>query len=175
VNRNAVVRFLLEIASVSIISVFLFILCFHYFLKPFRVEGMSMEPLLHEGDYILVRRFHSTPLVNRGDIVVVLPPDGGYAVKRIAAIAGDEISISSGELFVNNKSEGRIDFGADILNSLSGKMKIEKGYVFLLGDNRDKSLDSRVWGPVRVDDIYGKTIVLNGLESFSVLSAEKSK
>jgi len=175
VKREGFLRNILEIAAVSVVSVSLFILCFHFFVKPFKVEGMSMEPLLWDGDRILVRRCFSPPEVTRGDVVVIKAPEGGYAVKRIAAIEGDEISVAEGRLFVNSKSEGRIDAGDGELISMPRKTIIEKGYVFLLGDNRRKSLDSRVWGAVPVDTIYGKPVMLGHFRNFGVSSPERSR
>jgi signal peptidase I len=162
--KKAIFRHLLEIAAASTVSTVLFILCFHYFLKPFKVEGMSMEPLLHNGDCILVRRFHSCPCIKRGDVVVVAAPEGGFAVKRVAALEGDKVAIKDGRLFVNNKSEGTIGLGVKTLTGHDAEIKIGKGFAYLLGDNREVSLDSRIWGPVSLDRLYGKTILIDNLK-----------
>lgn len=174
-KKEGVLRFLVEIAAVSFISVSLFVLSLHYFIKPFKVEGMSMEPLLRDGDRILVRRCFSPPEVKRGDVVVIEAPEGGYAVKRVAAVPGDEVSVADGELFVNDRSEGRIVLGDGDLIPLKGKVRIAEGYVYLLGDNRDKSLDSRAWGAVPVARIYGKPVMLGGAGFSGAPGRESSK
>lgn len=156
-NRETI-RFLFETAAVSLLSVALFLAALQFFAKPFRVEGMSMEPLLHDGDYILVRRCFSPQETRRGDVVIIKAPGGGFAVKRVAAVAGDEISISGGRLFVNGKSESKMVFEDGGPDKLPFRTTIGKGYIYLLGDNRDKSLDSRVWGAVPVEKIYGKPL-----------------
>lgn len=161
-KKEGVIRFFVEIAAVSLLSISLFILSIHYFIKPFKVEGMSMEPFLRDGDRILVRRCFAAPEVSRGDVVVIKAPEGGYAVKRVAAVPGDIVAVERGELFVNGRSEGKIEPGGGDLISLHGKEKIPEGYVYLLGDNRGKSLDSRVWGAVPVARIYGKPVMLRG-------------
>lgn len=159
-TRKAVLHYLAETALISIISILCFIIFFNFFLKPFTVEGMSMEPLLYDGDMILVRRLYGTPEISRGDVVVLLPSRGIYAVKRVIAVEGDMVTLKNGEIFVNSEIKGKITFGVGDLSSTSGEMRIEKGHVYLLGDNRKMSLDSRVWGPVPVEKIYGKSIFL---------------
>ena len=160
-NRETI-RFCLETAAVSLLSVALFLTALQFFAKPFRVEGMSMEPLLHDGDLILVRRFYSPPEVKRGEVVIIRAPGGGFAVKRVAAVGGDEISVSGGRLFVNGKSESKMAFSDGGPDAKPAKTTLGKGYVYLLGDNRGKSLDSRAWGAVPLESIYGKPVLFNG-------------
>ena len=160
--KRATIRFCVETAAVSLLSVALFLTALQFFAKPFRVEGMSMEPLLHDGDLILVRRCYSPPVVKRGEVVIIRAPGGGFAVKRVAAVAGDEISVSGGRLFVNGKSESKMAFSDGGPDAEHAKTTLGKGCVYLLGDNRGKSLDSRAWGAVPVDTIYGKPLFLDG-------------
>jgi len=175
VKKEGTLRLLVEIASVSVVSVSIFLFCLHFLVKPFKVEGMSMEPLLHEGDRILVRRCFSPPDVKRGDLVVISAPGGGYAVKRVAAVEGDEIEVFSGELFVNKRSEGRIVAGDGGVNNLSGRTTVKKGCVYLLGDNRSRSLDSRVWGAVPVEKIYGLPLMPGGFKYPRTAAPEKPR
>ena len=132
-----------------------------FVIEPVRVRSDSMEPTLKAGAVVLIDKltFHSRD-PHRGDVVVTFDPrTGGPIVKRVVAIAGDSVGIENGLLVVNGTTvvERYIDndnmegfyFGPDV---------VPKGDVFLLGDNRDISVDSRTFGPVAVDDIDGRVL-----------------
>ena len=129
--------------------------------EPVRVRGDSMEPTLPAGALLLVDKitFHTRD-PKRGDVVVTVDPrNGGSIVKRVVAISGDSVGIDDGILMVNGVKvvESYIDntgmegfyFGPDVVPS---------GRVFLLGDNRLNSVDSRAFGPVAVDELEGKVL-----------------
>lgn len=121
------------------------------------VEGMSMFPTLKDGDRVVyLRRVREYKV---GDIVAIdRPGEEGY-VKRVAAVAGDVVNIIGGELYVNGKAEGESGaagrteaVGAEI----SYPLTVGPGEVFVLGDNRENSVDSRSFGPIPTEQIKGK-------------------
>lgn len=121
----------------------------------------------------------------RGDIVTFLPPSdssqergGRIFVKRIVALPGDIVEIQDSRLFINGRpvhteraDDGNGEFveyaGSKSYKVLKtdpyysfGPMRVPYGYVFAVGDNRDNSLDSRAWGPLPIENIEGKAMVI---------------
>ena len=152
-------------AEAALILILLFI-----FLWPAKVEGVSMSPSVNDGDRVLICRFAAfMGLYGRGDLVVF--DDDSYdenMIKRIIAVEGDTLHIDNGMVYVNGElldeeyANGFTD--GDIY------MSIPSGTVFVMGDNREKSIDSRVFGTVNKKDIYGRVIgrfyPLNEIEVF---------
>jgi signal peptidase I len=131
------------------------------------VEGISMVSTLQDKDIIFVEKLSLlTQNIKRGHIVIFDSnnPPGDVYVKRVIAIEGDEIEIKEGKVILNGgilqedylDSDTYTETGEFL--SRHGKYTVEKGYVFVLGDNRAHSKDSRIIGPVKVKDIKGHTI-----------------
>lgn len=147
------------------------LLVFTFFIRMSQVEGGSMKPTLvnHDRTLLLSNVWYSDP--QRGDIVVARVPDfsSDPIVKRVIAVEGDTVDIdfNSGVVFVNGKAleESYVleltynDFGAE---GISYPLTVEKGHVFLMGDNRNDSYDSRYGGIGQVDkrDILGKVFFI---------------
>jgi signal peptidase I len=128
-----------------------------FIIKPFTIHQVSMEPTIHDGDRILLNRlsYHfREPEV--GDIVVFPSPvDDDTLVKRIVAVAGDKVAVRDGDLFVNGVAMDEPylldqDFTGDFPEA-----RVPEGQVFVMGDNRDNSGDSRLFGPIEIDSIVG--------------------
>lgn len=121
-----------------------------------RVGMDSMSPTLRDGDRILVE--HTSANLRRADLVVVTAPDGsGTVVKRVAAVGGDRVAIEDGVLVVNGTAvvepwfdQTRID------GEYHGPVAVPPDTVWVLGDNRGESVDSRRFGPVPVDSVIGR-------------------
>jgi len=127
------------------------------------VEGSSMQNTLQEGEHLIITNLFYTP--KRGDIVVCQDRTTGHdnpIVKRIIAIEGDTVEIlPNGKVFVNDEElEEKYVFtdGIDIFPGLE-KITVEEDTVFVMGDHRNKSSDSRAFGTVREDAILGKVIL----------------
>lgn len=155
----------------------------------YRVDGSSMEPSLHNGEMLLVNRqvythfsegsfLSSIPFIGldngddwylfhppqRGDIVIFEPPmmHSEPYIKRIIGLPGEHVSVHDGGVYIDGK---RLD--EPYLNSLTlsqGVMTgepytVEPGHVFVLGDNRNNSSDSRRFGSVPISSIIGKAWV----------------
>jgi signal peptidase I len=128
----------------------------------FIVEGSSMEPTLHTGQYLLIDRLgYQFGEPRHGDIVVFhypINPVDDY-VKRVIGVPGDEVRIQSSSVFVNGQviSEPYIvSDGMFLGEGYAGKWEIPDGRYFVMGDNRSHSSDSRSWGLLDRANIIGK-------------------
>ncbi|BBP56438.1 hypothetical protein PHLH4_00280 [Pseudomonas sp. St316] len=123
----------------------------------YQIPSGSMSPTLAIGDYIVTDTRYSKPKV--GDIVVYRF-NGTEATKRVAAVGGDTLAIVNGDLINNGHNLGLFFAPANRVKeaySLTlAPLKVEADHVYLLGDNRDVSNDSRFMGQVAIDDITGK-------------------
>ena len=152
------------------------VLAFAFLFQVAVVEGGSMQNTLQSGDRLFVFSAFYTP--KRGDIVVVQAAEqmnsqftsdgiakGGRIIKRVIALEGDLVEIkTNGDIYVNGVLEDGVGLGYEIL--LDGIVKyptaqsltVPKGHVFLAGDHRNVSLDSRALGVVDVRWIQGKAL-----------------
>lgn len=120
-----------------------------------RVGSDSMSPTISAGDLVLVERGGGA--VHRMDVVAVEHPDTGVLlVKRAVALAGDQVSIEDGVLVVNGVPvcEPAID-PARLDGVWFGPVTVPQGELFLLGDDRASSIDSRAFGPVSTRNVRG--------------------
>jgi signal peptidase I len=120
-----------------------------------RVGSDSMSPTIMAGDLVLVD--HRDDVVDRMDVVVVERPDTGLLlVKRAVALGGDQVAIEDGVLVVNATPvcEPAID-PARLDGVWFGPVTVPPGELFLLGDDRAFSIDSRAFGTVSADDVRG--------------------
>jgi signal peptidase I len=155
---TATVRRVLVFASVIV----LLLLVRSYVLEPVRVRSDSMAPALSPGAMLLIDKvtFHNRD-PHRGEIVVAEDPRSGDSIiKRVVAVGGDSVGMEDGQLIVNGApvAESYID-NENMDGYYFGPDAVPAGQVFLLGDNRDTSEDSRTFGPVDVGDVEGKVLV----------------
>lgn len=138
------------------------ILLFYVFFQTGTVNGPSMEPTLYDHDYMLITRGVDRPM--RGDIVTVKVIYKGVPqewVKRVVAIGGDRVDVAGDYILVNGKPEV---FQHAILTSgyrtPAATVTVPTGHVFLAGDNRSVSEDSRYVGTLPVTAIDGKVVAV---------------
>ncbi len=132
-------------------------------LETLRVTGVSMQPTLHEGDVIVLDTWSARSAAwHRGDVVALQRDLSGrpvLLVKRVVAVAGDEVGIADGVLVVNDEAVDEPYADPDALDSVYfGPVVVPAGSVFLLGDNRRESFDSRDFGPVPASDVEGRVL-----------------
>ncbi len=133
-----------------------------YLYQSVEVVGESMEPTLHPADQLILNRFaYRIQEPKQLDVVVLKDPtDGAFVVKRIIARPGDAVFFRSGNVFVNGHllREPYVMRGAPTLTGSGVQEQLVvcgKDQYFVLGDNRQNSFDSRMYGPVRRQNILG--------------------
>jgi signal peptidase I len=163
VERRTLLDFLESIA----LAVLAAILIRGFLLQAFYIPSGSMEPALLPGDYILVNRFvYDLHPPKRGDIVVFrYPKDEDWDfVKRVIGLPGDVVGERDGRFQINGKPL-REPYAEHTGNSLAPGLdmaprRIPKDQLFVLGDNRDASLDSRYWGTVNEHKLIGEAFLI---------------
>ena len=136
-----------------------------YFVQISKVYGTSMLPTYHEGNIVLVDKVfykHSEP--NRNDIVVVDYKDANmketFIIKRVVGIGGDHIEIKDNELYLNGELLEEDYINGAMINSEDMVVDVPEGKVFVMGDNRNNSLDSRKLGYFDFDeDVIGRVFI----------------
>lgn len=160
-----IVDFVMDILETVVFIGSLFIVIYLFILTPNQVKGASMEPSFQSGDYILTSRvtYKMRPF-HRGDVVVFKAPknpDIEY-IKRIIGLPGDKIMIESGNVFVNDKllQENYISAQTNLWETGFIKdgqvLNVPQDEIFVMGDNRPRSSDSREFGPVTTDSVIGQ-------------------
>lgn len=151
-DHSALLTFL-AVAAVLLLGVREFV------AEPFRIPSASMAPTLRTGDHVVVDKLaFRIGDAHRGQIAVLREPGSGdLLLKRIVAVAGDVVGIEDGVLVVNRRRpvEPYAD-PASIDSEYFGPVTVPAGAVFVLGDNRSNSVDSRDFGVVPVTNLVGR-------------------
>ena len=133
-----------------------------FVIQPVKVEGTSMQPQLVDQERIFVNRFiYRFSDIHRGDIVVFwYPRDSSKSfIKRVLGVPGDEVEIRSGSVFVNGVKVDEPYLKQEFRDHESfHRVIVPLDKYFVLGDHRNSSNDSRNWGFVPRDLIYGKAV-----------------
>ena len=133
-----------------------------FFYQPVKVEGTSMLPELVDQERIFVNKFlYRIDQIERGDIVVFwypLDPTKSY-IKRIVGLPGDIVDVQEGEVVVNGRRLDEDYVPANFFDRRSfSPVYVEPGHYYVMGDHRNQSNDSRMWGLVPDQNIYGKAV-----------------
>ena len=153
--------FVAMLVIITVLRFFLFI--------PLRVDGDSMSPNLKPEDYLIYGRFAR---INRFDIILFKSEDDETLIKRVVGVPGDRIVYFENKLYVNHNqvneyflSQNEVD-GEQIttanftLEELTGESRVPADAYFVLGDNRNRSNDSRMFGFVSRDQVLGKAFMI---------------
>ncbi len=165
-EKETILSFLGELPLLIITAVIVAWLIKTLLVQPFFIPSSSMEPTLFPGDRVLVSKFtyrFSKPLPK--DIVVFKAPDTqpGEAqdfIKRIVATPGMSIEVDKGIVIVDGKTRKEPFIVLDSPNSNFGPVTVPKNKVFVMGDNRANSKDSRFFGPVSKESLEGKGFLI---------------
>ena len=167
----------LEVLETLVLTVVIYLLIHNFVAQPFKVEQNSMIPTLLPEEYVLIDKL--TPRFGdyqRGDIVVFTPPigfeqEGGVPfIKRVIGIPGDVVALQNGRVFVTPQGGQPRELEEDYLTDAGGnagptlprdvegtsEWTVPDGFYFVMGDNREFSQDSRVFGPIARDLIVGR-------------------
>jgi signal peptidase I len=176
---NSALAAIWEFAQTILLALALFFLI-RTVMQNFRIDGISMEPNFHNGQFLIVNRFAYCPGAHveipplgiklnkvwclnqprRGDVIVFEYPldTSRDFIKRVIALPGETVEVKNGQVFV----EGVLmpePFGPNPSIRNFGPYKVPSDTVFVMGDNRNNSSDSRSWGPLPQKDIIGKAIL----------------
>jgi signal peptidase I len=134
-----------------------------FVVQPVKVEGTSMQPHLFDQERIFVNKFiYHLSEVARGDIVVFWYPrdETKSLIKRVIGLPGETVEIRSGVVLVDSEPLIEPYLESTYLDFSSfGPIEVPEGAYFVLGDHRDSSNDSRNWGAVPANKIFGKAIL----------------
>jgi signal peptidase I len=144
-----------------------------FLFQAFWIPSASMEPTLHEGDRVLVNKLsYDLHDVHRGDVVVFKRPiEPGELIgdhpenqisdliKRVVGLPGDTIESRDGDVYVNGERLDEPYLPADTPTEGLDRQEVPEGTVFVMGDNRTNSHDSRAFGPIDQSSIVGRAFV----------------
>ena len=180
-SEKSVVR---EYVEAILIAIVLALFIRSFVVQAFKIPSGSMLPTLQIGDHLLVNKFIygvKVPMSGavivpwkspaRDDIVVFrFPKDRSIDyIKRVVGVAGDTIELKNKQLYINGEaiSNPHAHFTSNAIMQASagprdtmGPVKVPEGSIFVMGDNRDNSYDSRFWGFVDLKDVLGKAFIL---------------
>lgn len=157
-QRSGTFRFVADILETVVLSLILFV-AINAVSARIRVDGFSMEPTLHSGEFVVVNKLsYLIGDFSRGDVVVFhypRNPDQEY-IKRIIGLPGDRVVVKNGKMEINGEiqAEGYIKASP----SYEGEWVVPDEGLFVLGDNRNNSSDSHNWGEVPLDLVIGKAV-----------------
>lgn len=154
-------RFLVDVIETLLLALLLF-LGINTLSARIRVEGSSMEPTLHNGEFLIVNKLAyklGSPMI--GDVVVFHPPrdlEQEY-IKRVIGLPGDTVVVSNGKVTINGKALNEPYIAAPPNYQLKPTL-VPEGTLFVLGDNRNNSSDSHSWGPAPMNEVIGKAVFI---------------
>jgi signal peptidase I len=171
VRQRRALGCLFEIVETLVLTLVIFLVIQTFIAQPYRVEQQSMERTLEPDQYVLVDKL--TPRFDaykRGDIVVFNPPPdwvqsaGTPFIKRVIGIGGDTVEVrDDGKVYVNGKAlnepyvfQADGEAQATVTSTDPPKWQIAPGELFVMGDHRASSSDSRIFGPIETSDVIGR-------------------
>lgn len=173
-----------EYAEAIVMALLLALFIRTFIVQAFKIPSGSMIPTLVIGDHILVNKlsyglripFLEKYLVDfgavaRGDVIVFIYPEDRSKdfIKRVIGVAGDNVEVRSKKIFINGQAaeDSRAHFegydpqlGGTVNGDNYGPKVVPEGHVFVMGDNRDRSYDSRFWGYVPLSEVRGKAFLI---------------
>ena len=150
-----------ELAGTLVPAIVIALLIHVFLAQATRVYGQSMEPSLHTNERLVIEKlsyhFHGP---RRGDVVVLRDPGGSpeLLIKRVVGLAGERVTIADGRVYIDGVplDEPYLD---QVTQGGGRSWVIPPLHVFVMGDNRSASRDSRIFGPVALEQLIGKAMV----------------
>jgi signal peptidase I len=163
----------IELVETIVLTLLIFVVIQNLIAQPFKVDGQSMENTFLDGQYVLVDRISHvwSPYV-RGQVIVFHPPSGieignDPFIKRVIGLPGDTVSLRKGQVYVNGTAIDEPYLFRDAAgqveptDSLTGQSTwtVPSGDLFVMGDHRQVSDDSRAFGPIPISSVIGRALV----------------
>lgn len=161
---RAIISFLLDFVETIVISLAIFVLVYLFLFQPHQVDGRSMEPTFEHGEYILTDKisYRFNP-PNRGDVVVFHAPQDEKTdfIKRVVGVPGDTVQLKAGYVILNGQPLNEVYLGnittpPGRFLSEGTSLTVPENNLFVMGDNRHYSSDSREWGFVPFSNVVGR-------------------
>ncbi len=166
-KEGGILSFLGELPVLILTAVVVAWLIKTFLVQPFYIPSSSMEPTLLPGDRVLVSKLnYRFREPRREDVIVFMAPERGQSeqqqdfIKRIVGTPGMEIEVDGGRLVVDGEPKKEGFTRPDRPTSTFGPFTVPPDSVFVMGDNRANSKDSRFFGPIDDDDIIGKAFLV---------------
>ena len=161
-KKSAVLSFFRELPFLILGAFLIAFLIKTFVVQPFKIEQQSMYPTLHPADRVFVNKFiYRFREPARGEIITFRAPDGKrILIKRIIATEGETVQIKKGRVFIDKKpiKENYLKTSPDYTDFKA--TKIPKNSVFVMGDNRPNSGDSRLFGAVSEENLLGEAFLV---------------
>ncbi len=154
-------RALWDVLETILLSLLLFA-AINFLSARIRVESISMKPNLIEGDFVIINKLaYHLDDPQRGEIIVFrYPPDPSQTpyIKRIIGLPGDEVRVADGKVYINGHliQEPYLT----VTTNRGGTWTVPQEALFVMGDNRNNSSNSRAWGMVPLENVIGKAEVI---------------
>lgn len=177
-------NFLWEVIKVFFWALVIIIPIRVFLFQPFFVQGESMEPNFKDGDYLIINELgykhtevgisernlvtvNAFKKINRNDVIVFRYPNDRrqFFIKRVIGLPGERVKIEEGKVVIYNEQnpEGFVLEEQYLTKNLYTKgsydVELDEEHYYVLGDNRNASSDSRVWGPLPANDIMGRVLI----------------
>lgn len=163
-KHYSLLNFIIELPILIAIAFLIAFLVKTFVVQPFYIPSGSMEPTLVPKDRVLVNKFIGRfEPYERGEVLVFISPIDGQKdfIKRVIGLPGETVEVKEGKVRINGKVINEPYLPDGLLSGGDyGPYKVERGHYFMMGDNRNNSQDSRVFGAVEEDDILGKAFVI---------------
>jgi len=147
-----------EVIEVLIISVVAVWLIRSFLIQPFLISGASMEPNFSDGHYLLIDEVtYKFREPHRGEVVVFRSPTDSstFFIKRVVGLPGETLTIKNGSIFINGGQLKETYIGSGLKTFGDQEIVLGENELFVMGDNRSFSFDSRNWGPLKENRITG--------------------
>ena len=184
-NESKGINFFVELFKTIALAILIVVPIKMFIVQPFFVQGASMQPNFHEGDYLIVRElgYKKTVVaagnkniltvkpfknINRGEVIVFRNPhnQSQFFIKRVVGLPGERVVIGNGKVRIYNKkhTEGFIlkegeYLPTDVKTTPPKTITAKDDEYIVFGDNRNNSSDSRYWGALKADLIIGKVVL----------------
>jgi signal peptidase I len=169
-----------ELVQILVLAL-LMVMVIRNFIHNYRIDGISMEPNFHDGQFLIVNRFAYCPGIhieipvvnqslfdrtwcvrtpNRGDVVIFQYPRDPSRdfIKRVIGLPGETVEVIGGQVYVDGVLMPE-PFGPNPGSYNAAPLTVGPDEVYVMGDNRNNSSDSHLWGPLKLENIIGKALV----------------